>query len=151
MVKLGALVYGGANSDSIQLNDITLWTGVPVNPNEGGRSLQVGFRKSEGAVREDYRPPIPSTLCCKAITRVLSATGHDQYIKDCNQGEFTVITANWARQLSGYCSFYRRNGIPIHQRVFCFSSRQDDCHQAECLQSDPSTATSHSLPSFPIR
>ena len=28
--KLGALVYGGAQNDSIQLNDITLWTGIPV-------------------------------------------------------------------------------------------------------------------------
>lgn len=25
--KLGALIYGGANNDSIYLNDITLWTG----------------------------------------------------------------------------------------------------------------------------
>ena len=27
--KLGALVYGGADVDSIKLNDITLWTGRP--------------------------------------------------------------------------------------------------------------------------
>ena len=33
--KLGALVYGGADNDSIYLNDLTLWTGKPVNPNEG--------------------------------------------------------------------------------------------------------------------
>ena len=38
--KLGALIYGGANNDSIQLNDITLWTGVPVNPNEGGDAFK---------------------------------------------------------------------------------------------------------------
>ena len=38
--KLGALVYGGANNDSIQLNDITLWTGVPVNPDEGGEAYK---------------------------------------------------------------------------------------------------------------
>ena len=34
--KLGALIYGGANNDSIYLNDITLWTGKPVNREEGG-------------------------------------------------------------------------------------------------------------------
>ena len=34
--KLGALIYGGANNDSIFLNDITLWTGKPVNRQEGG-------------------------------------------------------------------------------------------------------------------
>ncbi len=30
-VKLVALIYGGANNDSIYLNDINLWTGKPVN------------------------------------------------------------------------------------------------------------------------
>jgi len=29
--KLGATVFGGANSDKIHLNDITLWSGEPVN------------------------------------------------------------------------------------------------------------------------
>nr|WP_315240676.1 glycoside hydrolase family 95 protein [uncultured Flavobacterium sp.] len=30
--KLGATVFGGANSDKIYLNDATLWSGEPVNP-----------------------------------------------------------------------------------------------------------------------
>ena len=29
--KMGALIYGGADKDSIYLNDITLWTGKPVD------------------------------------------------------------------------------------------------------------------------
>src|SRR5574344_390567 len=29
--RLGALIYGGANNDTIYLNDITLWTGKPVD------------------------------------------------------------------------------------------------------------------------
>ena len=33
--KLGALVYGGADTCLIYLNDITLWTGKPVDRNEG--------------------------------------------------------------------------------------------------------------------
>ena len=67
--KLGALVYGGANNDSIQLNDITLWTGVPVNPNEGGRATS-GIPKSERRCsRRITRPPIPCNTMCKAITR----------------------------------------------------------------------------------
>ncbi|AXB55716.1 glycoside hydrolase family 95 protein [Flavobacterium fluviale] len=31
--KMGATVFGGANSDKIYLNDITLWSGEPVNAN----------------------------------------------------------------------------------------------------------------------
>ena len=33
--KLGALIYGGADNDTICLNDITLWTGQPVDLHEG--------------------------------------------------------------------------------------------------------------------
>ena len=29
--KIGALLYGGADIDSLYLNDITLWTGQPVD------------------------------------------------------------------------------------------------------------------------
>ena len=32
--RLGALVYGDPKNDIIQLNDITLWSGSPVDPNE---------------------------------------------------------------------------------------------------------------------
>jgi alpha-L-fucosidase 2 len=31
--RIGAMVFGGADSDKIFLNDITLWSGEPVNPN----------------------------------------------------------------------------------------------------------------------
>lgn len=34
--KLGALVYGGVKTDSLYLNDITFWTGKPVDLEEGG-------------------------------------------------------------------------------------------------------------------
>lgn len=33
--KIGALVYGNPDKDIIYLNDITLWTGRPVDPDEG--------------------------------------------------------------------------------------------------------------------
>ena len=31
--RMGASVFGGVNEDKIFLNDITLWSGEPVNPN----------------------------------------------------------------------------------------------------------------------
>ena len=38
--KLGALVYGGTDSCLIHLNDITFWTGKPVDQNEGKGAAQ---------------------------------------------------------------------------------------------------------------
>ena len=32
--KLGALVYGGVNDNIIYMNDITMWTGKPVDKNK---------------------------------------------------------------------------------------------------------------------
>ena len=53
--KLGALVYGGAEDNLIYLNDITLWTGRPVDHNEGaGQSAWIP-RIREALFREDYK------------------------------------------------------------------------------------------------
>ena len=34
--KMGAMIYGAPNDDVLYLNDITLWTGSPVDREEGG-------------------------------------------------------------------------------------------------------------------
>jgi alpha-L-fucosidase 2 len=53
--KMGASVFGGVNSDKIYLNDATLWSGEPVDPN-----MNPGAYKNIPAIREalkneDYR------------------------------------------------------------------------------------------------
>ena len=53
--KLGALIYGGANNDSIYLNDITLWTGKPVNREEGGDAYKWIPKIRETLFKEDYK------------------------------------------------------------------------------------------------
>ncbi len=53
--KLGALIYGGANNDSIFLNDLTLWTGMPVNPKEGENTNKWIPRIREALFQEDYK------------------------------------------------------------------------------------------------
>jgi len=45
--KMGATVFGGVNSDKIYLNDITLWSGEPVNAN-----MNVDAYKNLPAIRE---------------------------------------------------------------------------------------------------
>ena len=53
--KLGALVYGGTEDNLIYLNDITLWTGKPVNQDEGAELSAYIPKIREALFREDYR------------------------------------------------------------------------------------------------
>ncbi|HET7732937.1 MAG TPA: glycoside hydrolase N-terminal domain-containing protein, partial [Paludibacter sp.] len=48
--KTGATVFGGEASDKIYLNDATLWTGGPVNPNMNPEAY-----KNIPAIREALR------------------------------------------------------------------------------------------------
>lgn len=52
--KLGALVYGGYKNDTIYLNDITYWTGKPVDPNEGKGKAEWLPIIREALFDEDY-------------------------------------------------------------------------------------------------
>ena len=51
--KLGALVYGGTDDNIIYLNDITLWTGKPVDKNIDADSLQ---HHVQGPNSQYYQP-----------------------------------------------------------------------------------------------
>ena len=53
--KIGALVYGGTDDDIIYLNDITLWTGKPVDRNLDKDAHQWIPRIREALFNEDYR------------------------------------------------------------------------------------------------
>ena len=52
--KMGALVYGNPDDDLIHLNDITLWTGKPVDHNEGAGAAQWLPKIREALFNEDY-------------------------------------------------------------------------------------------------
>lgn len=52
--KIGALLYGGANTDSLYLNDITLWTGQPVDRNEDAGASQWIPKIRQALFEEDY-------------------------------------------------------------------------------------------------
>ena len=53
--KIGALVYGGTDDNIIYLNDITLWTGKPVDRNLDKDAHQWIPRIREALFNEDYR------------------------------------------------------------------------------------------------
>ena len=116
--KLGALVYGGANNDSIQLNDITLWTGVPVNPNEGGEAYKWIPKIREALFKEDYKT-------ADSLQHYVQGHNSEFYqplgminIKDCNQGEFTDYYRELSLDNSLATVHYKRNGIQYSKEYF---------------------------------
>lgn len=116
--KLGALVYGGANNDSIQLNDITLWTGVPVNPNEGGEAYKWIPKIREALFKEDYKT-------ADSLQHYVQGHNSEFYqplgminIKDCNLGEFTDYYRELSLDNSLATVHYRRNGILYTKEYF---------------------------------
>ena len=52
--RLGAMVYGGVSCDSLQLNDITLWSGKPVDCNEDAGASRWIPEIRKALFNEDY-------------------------------------------------------------------------------------------------
>ena len=116
--KLGALVYGGANNDSIQLNDITLWTGVPVDPNEGGEAYKWIPKIREALFKEDYKT-------ADSLQHYVQGHNSEFYqplgmisIKDCNQSKFTDYYRELSLDNSLATVHYKRNGIQYSKEYF---------------------------------
>ena len=53
--KMGASVFGGVTSDQIYLNDATLWSGEPVNPNMNPEAYKNVPAIREALKNEDYK------------------------------------------------------------------------------------------------
>ena len=94
--KLGVLIYGGTEQDKLQLNDITLWTGQPVDRDEDAGASKWIPEIRKALFNEDYR---------LADSLQLHVQGHNsQYyqplatllINDYNRGQ----ASNYHRQLS---------------------------------------------------
>lgn len=116
--KLGALIYGSANNDSIFLNDITLWTGMPVNPKEGENTHKWIPRIREALFKEDYKT-------ADSLQHYVQGHNSEYYqplgrlnIIDRNQGDII----NYNRQLSLDSATatvsYIRNGITYKKEYF---------------------------------
>ena len=119
--KLGALLYGGVDTDSLYLNDITLWTGQPVDRNEGAGASQWIPKIREALFNENY---------ALADSLQLHVQGHNSqfyqplgmlYIDDCNKGSFegyyrTLSIDSAVAQMS-----YMRDGV-FYQREYLASN-----------------------------
>lgn len=116
--KLGALIYGGSDNDSIYLNDITLWTGKPVDPNEGKNSSKWIPEIRKALFNEDYKT-------ADSLQHYVQGHNSEYYqplgrlnIKDNNPGK----ASNYYRQLSLDSSMvnlcYTRNGVKYTREYF---------------------------------
>ena len=53
--KMGASVFGGVSSDKIFLNDITLWSGEPINPNNNPEAYKYVEQVRKALDEENYK------------------------------------------------------------------------------------------------
>lgn len=91
--KMGALIYGGTDSNTIFLNDITLWTGKPVDRNEDAGASRWIPEIRKALFNEDYRA---------ADSLQLNVQGHNsEYYQPL--GTLTITDNN-----SGPATEYRR-------------------------------------------
>ena len=79
--KLGALVYGGTDDNIIYLNDITLWTGKPVDKNLDADAHQWIPKIREALFNEDYQlaDSLIAALCARTELAVFPTTGYVAY------------------------------------------------------------------------
>lgn len=52
--RMGAMVYGGVHREKLSLNDITLWTGEPINPNNNPKAHEHLPKVRAALFNEDY-------------------------------------------------------------------------------------------------
>lgn len=116
--KLGALIYGGVANDSIYLNDITLWTGQPVNPEEGKEAYQWIPKIREALFKEDYKT-------ADSLQHYVQGHNSEFYqplgrlnILDLNSGEITDFHRELSLDSSIVSISYKRNDVEYTKEYF---------------------------------
>ena len=116
--KLGALVYGGADEDSIKLNDITLWTGKPYDRQMDAKAHEWIPKIREALFQEDYAKADSLQLHVQGPNSSFYMSLATLYLRDLNRegpNGLNFTAHDYRRQLdidSAICSnTYRRNGV----------------------------------------
>jgi alpha-L-fucosidase 2 len=116
--KLGALVYGGTDDNIIYLNDITLWTGKPVDRTLDKDAHQWIPKIREALFREDYALADSLQLNVQGPNSQFFQPLGTLHIKDLGLGE----VSDYHRQLSLDSAIvrdsYLRNGKAIKREYF---------------------------------
>ena len=116
--KLGALIYGGTDDDVIYLNDITLWTGKPVDRNLDADAHQWIPAIREALFNEDYALADSLQLHVQGPNSQFYQPLGTLHIKDLGLGEIK----NYCRTLNLDSAIvrdsYLRNGKLITREYF---------------------------------
>ena len=119
--KTGALLYGGADTDSLYLNDITLWTGKPVDCNEDAGASRWIPEIRKALFNEDY-------ALADSLQRHVQ--GHNSqfyqplgmlYIDDCNAGSITGYNRELSLDSAIANVAYMRGGV-LYRREYIASN-----------------------------
>ena len=116
--KLGALIYGGTDDNIIYLNDITLWTGKPVD-----RNLDADAHKWIPAIREalfneDYKLADSLQLHVQGPNSQYYQPLGTLHIKDLGIGEITKYQRTLDIDSAIVRDSYKRNGKLITREYF---------------------------------
>ena len=116
--RLGALVYGGTDSCIVYLNDITLWTGKPVDRNEGTGAAQWIPKIREALFKENY---------ARADSLQLHVEGHNSayyqplgtlLIEDLNKGSISGYRRTLSLDSAVVSDHFCRDGKTVTRTYF---------------------------------
>ncbi len=116
--KLGALVYGGTDDNIIYLNDITLWTGKPVDRTLDKDAHQWIPKIREALFREDYQTADSLQLRVQGPNSQFFQPLGTLHIKDLGLGEVTDYHRSLSLDSAIIRDRYVRDGSTVTREYF---------------------------------
>jgi alpha-L-fucosidase 2 len=116
--RLGALVYGGTDDNIIYLNDITLWTGKPVDPNLDADAHQWIPEIRKALFQEDYARADSLQLHVQGPNSQYYQPLGTLHIKDLGLGAVTDYHRSLSLDSSIVKDSYLRDGKMIQREYF---------------------------------
>ena len=116
--KLGALVYGGTDDNIIYLNDITLWTGKPVDRNLDADAHQWIPKIREALFNEDYQLADSLQLHVQGPNSQFFQPLGTLHIKDLGLGEVSDYHRSLSLDSAIIRDSYLRNGKAVTREYF---------------------------------
>ena len=116
--KLGALVYGGTDDNTIHLNDITLWTGKPVDKEMDKDARQWIPIIREALFREDYKAADSLQLHVQGPNSQFYQPLGTLHIKDMNTGTVSSYRRTLSLDSATVQDCYVRDGRTVTREYF---------------------------------
>jgi alpha-L-fucosidase 2 len=116
--KIGALIYGGTDDNIVYLNDITLWTGKPVDRNLDADAHQWIPKIREALFNENYALADSLQLHVQGPNSQHFQPLGTLHIKDLGLGMITDYRRSLSLDSSLVTDSYRRDGRPVKREYF---------------------------------